>query len=780
MLADLRFAVRLLTRRPAFAIIAIFTLALGIGVNTLMFSVADHVLFRAFPYKDPERLVYVHKLHPEHGRVMSSPNYLATWKSRADVFEDVGAWTFAGFNLFTQSIPDSIRGARASASLFTMLGVQPQHGRLFAAGDEKPGSDQIVLLSDRLWRGRFNADPAIVGSSLMIGRNGEPAAEYTVVGVLPPSFDAAFRSHGDLWSPLAPGRNDRGNWWVIGRLKPGLGTAQAATSLRDAFLDPFHEYLTRHYRDLILSLFGAVVFVLLIACVNLANLLLVEASERQREIAIRAATGASRSKLFRLLITEGLLISALGSVAGVLLVVWGIPVVKTIIPSGLFRAESIAVDGRVLLFTIAATVLTTLLIGLVPSLKASQVDLTAALRTSPGSAASHRRWRSALVVTEVAMGFILLTGSALMINSFLRALHVELGFVAENLVSMKTYLPQPRYPSPADRLRLIDQLLAGAETVAGVRSVAITDCRPMGDAMRVHVAKPSATGSPMRSWRELIAGDYFKAMGTRMLRGRSFTPRDDAGAVPVAVVNDTLARRLWPGEDPIGKTISIAPISSGKWQTREIVGLIADVHRFGPVSEAGASIYIPQAQEASNHLDLVIRIEPAGASPAVRQAIRSHLHSLDPRLTFDRVTEVPAQAAAYLDTPRFLTVLLSVFGFLALVLTAGGIYGVMAYLVRLRAHEIGVRLAVGAQKRDILRLILGYGGRLTLIGMLVGIAGAIAATRVLSTALFQIKPNDAVTYGVAAAVLALVALAATLAPARRALAVDPVVALRAE
>jgi putative ABC transport system permease protein len=692
----------------------------------------------------------------------------------------------------------------ASPSFFTTLGVEAQIGRLFLPEDARVGHDNVIVISDSFWRERFRADSRVVGSTLSLALNNEPRRTYTIIGVLPATFSPVYYSgqYRDIWAPLAldttdPASRRGGGLAVIGRMMPGVTIGQAGEAMkavaasmaenqpqgskvRSVTLEPLRSNIIRGWPEMLLSLAGAVGFVLLIGCANVANLMLSRASDRDRELTVRAAIGAGRWRLMRLLLSESLLLALIGGVAGAALSIWGIRAVKAILPVETPRMELIVLDWRAVAFTFAVSAICAMLFGLVPALRASRPDLNEGLKTSGRSGTRGGALRQALVAAEIALGLVLLTGAGLMINSFIRLLNVDIGMRTNDVLALETGLPRARYASEADRLAFMDRLLEAVRSVPGVHEVGVSDFRPLGNSMNVMIEKVSVPGRPFPAVKEAIIGDYFAAMSTKVLRGRDFRPGDVPGAPLVAIVNEAAARAFFADEDPLGQRIVIA--RGPDTAPREIVGVVKDVRRHGPQQNARPAVYVPMAQGpvGATRADMVARTHP-GVSPSnIAEPVRRAVASIDRELAVDRVVTMDEIASGYLAEPRMLTSLLGVFGLLALALTATGVYGVMAYTVRLKLHEIGVRMVLGADAGSIRRLMLARGAKLATIGIAMGAAGAWGATQVLTKYLYGVKPGDPWTFLGAAIVLAFVTLTASYMPARRASRVDPMITLRYE
>jgi putative ABC transport system permease protein len=823
---DIRYGVRMLRKSPAFAAVAIITLALGIGANAAIFSVVNGVLLRPLPYDDPGRLLFVFSHNPDRGMpdTVTSPPDFRTLRERNHTLLNLSALYTASFNLTGVTQPERLPVEFVSAEYFTTLGVKPMIGRGFLPNEEKWGEHHVVIVSEEFWRSHLSADPNINGRTLSL--NGEI---YNVVGVTPASFYTP--NNVQLWVPMSFKPKDvmdsHNNYFLtmVGRLKPGVTEQQALTDLNAIMLaiaqqfpenkgigadvQPMRDTWVGDVRPALIVLLGAVGFVLLIACVNVANLMLARSSGRQKEIAIRSALGAGRSRLFRQFITESLLLSLIGGACGLGLAYFTLrllPLAKNILP----RMQQVRLDGWVLLFTFVVSVLTGVFFGLLPALQNARVQrLNDALKEGgrTSDSAGKSGIRKGLVVTEVALALVLLVGAGLALKSFSRLLQVDRGFNADHVLSFSVSLPDSYDPdqdplrigAPPRVLAFYQDLLPGIERLPGVKAAGAVSSLPLKGEnwgkMFVALDRPLPTAIeqiPDIQYRA-VAGRYFSAMGIPLLKGRPLNDHDQANTTYSVVVNETLVRRFWPGQDPIGKTVFLTPplnlippdqVPPGfHVQTFTVVGVAADVH-YGSLDKPALPTVYASVQQHDYSLGPFIIVRTEGDPKALVGSIRSLLSQFDRSLPMSRVAtmdEVVSESAAQ---PRLEAILLGSFGLLALMLAAVGIYGVMSYMVTQRSSEIGIRMALGASRTAVLKMVITEGLRLAAIGLSLGLALgwtlAFAAKRVSAQLLFGVSSTDPATFAIIVAVLALVALLACFIPARRATRVDPMVALRYE
>ncbi|HEX7117860.1 MAG TPA: ABC transporter permease [Longimicrobiales bacterium] len=812
ILKDLRYAVRTLRRSPGFTLAALVTLALGIGANTAVFSVVNGVVLRPLPYPEPERVVYIGWDYGSGASKSETAYKFEYIREHGRVFEGVSterAWATA---LGEAAVPDEVTGLRVSEDFFRVVGVQPVLGRAFLPEEDVPGGRRVVVLGDELWRTRFDADPGVLGRPVRLG--GEP---YTVVGVMPPGFHVPEQpGAADFFVPfqLDPDPRDGGmNYVIRARIRPGVTPEQVRADLL-AVSRQFkaeHPELVREnetgpgarlweYGDIYVGglertlwvLLGAVGFVLLIACVNVANLLLARSTGRRREMAIRAAIGAGRGRIARQLLAESLLLALGSAIVGLLVGRWSVDALLAFAPAGLPRMDEIGLDGRVLSFTLAVGGVTGVAFGLTAAWHAFRTDLNGSLRDGgarQGSSRAGLRVRSAFVTAQAALAVVLLTGAGLLIASFFRLQSVDTGFDPDGVVAVAFRRTPAEYAAPGRIWTFERQLLERVRSIPGVEAAAATSALPFRGQFNFPmtvVGRPEAT-RPDVQWRS-VSPDYFGTLRTPLLRGREFDARDAAQAPPVAIVNETFARKYFGDEDPIGQRIDIGTIGGREVipgfddPARTIVGVVADTRVLSLDGEVEEIMYTPRAQEpvVQGYFGLgglLVRTRGAAAvAPAVLAAVRE----LDPRMPVPQLVPMREAIGASIAQERFNTVLLGAFAGLALVLTAIGIYGVVAYSVRQRTAEIGIRVALGADRRTVLGMVVRQGMTPVAIGLGLGLLSAVALTRLISSLLFGVSPTDPATIGAVAGVIAAVAFAATWLPARRAAGVDPVVALKTE
>ncbi|HEY0514322.1 MAG TPA: ABC transporter permease [Thermoanaerobaculia bacterium] len=813
LLQDLRYACRLLLRSPGFTLLAAVTLALGIGANAAIFSVANSVLLRPLPYRDSGKLMIVYSQFPtmSFSRFWVDPMEFTDYSRWNQSFQTLGAYATGAVNISGEGEPVRANAAIASAGLFTTLGVDAELGRYFSATEDLPNTEKVLVLSDGLWRRAFAADPHIVGRRIKVD-----GTDRTVIGVMPPGFTVG-NERVEAWVPLAldpakPGNRGNHYLYLVGRLKPGVSVAQARQEMKGLIArwkreiphkhtpDPqFHPMIVQpllddmvgDIRPKIRLLLGAVGLVLLIACVNVANLLLARAEARQKEVAVRTALGAPRGRLVRQFLTESVVLGLLGGVLGLLLAFAGVKAIVSANLESLPRVGEIGLDGRSILFTLGVSLLTGLLFGLAPALHARAGAFFATLKEGGQrtTAGAGRQWlRRVLVVVEVAFAAMLVIGGGLLIRSFWLLQQVDPGFDPKGLLSLQVSLPKATYAKPEEVTGFYQRLLDGAARLPGVQSAAAVSGLPPNrpvDANDVDFESvPKTTNGPDHNvdYWQFVTRDYFKTMGIHLFDGRTFVPTDARGSAGVVVINQAMAKLFWPGKNPIGQRVR-APGAPGKelpWLT--IVGIVADVKQGGLDHKTGTELYFlnDQTQETLGDVPrtmyLVLRTPKDPMSLA--GAARSEIRSLDPSLPVAEVKPMTRVVYESVGQPRFIAFLVLIFAVVALTLAAVGTYGVLAYTVELRTQEIGVRMALGAQAVQVLRMVLTQGAWMVGSGLLLGVAGALALRRALASVLFGVAPTDPAIFTAVLLVLALVGFLACYLPAQRAMRVDPLVALR--
>jgi putative ABC transport system permease protein len=806
MFQDLRYGARMLLRSPGFAVAAVLSLALGIGANTAIFSVVNAVLLKPLPYDHADQIMRLWTTQPERGALrlpFSAPNFVDL-KEQNRVFTDMAVFRGWPFILTGAGEPLSVFGHRVSASFFTVLGVKPLLGHGFLYEEDSPGNDRVVIISYGLWQSHFAADPGIIGRSLTVND-----ISRTVVGVMPPGF--RFQSQENaIWIPMAftPADLNRrvGNTFVLARLRPGVARQQAqaemntlAARLETHYPDsnrgkgisvtPLREDMVGDSSKALWVLLGAVGFVLLIACANVANLQLTRALGRRKELAVRVALGATRLRLIRQLLTESAILSLLGGGLGLLFARIGLRLLTSLMTGqapriegdGINHIEEAGISGIVLGFTLLLSILTGFLFGLLPAFQASK-PVNEALKEGGAASVSLRRQRvrGAFVIAEVALSIALLAGAGLMIKSFLRLQQVDPGFNPERLLTLETFLPPTRYPKAQQQAAFYQQVGRRLAAVPGIQSVGASIGPPftgasIGVGFNIEGRAATSPGEQLVASYRAISPNYFQTMGVPLLKGRDFSDGDNSEAPGVTIINQSFARRFFPNEDPVGKRLDIG---DGYNRTREIVGVVGDTKANSLKEPGPAEMYVVYLQRPWQWIRYAVRTsaEPESLAPAIRAAV----WSVDKDIPINNLKTMERLIAETTTEPRFYLIMLSVFAAIALILSAVGVYGVMSHTVAQRRHEIGVRMALGAGTTDVLKLIVGQGMALALIGVALGLAGAFALTRTLTTLLFTVGPTDPAVFALIALMIVGVALLASLIPARRAVRVNPVVALRQE
>jgi putative ABC transport system permease protein len=825
---DIRYGARMLRKNPGLTFVAALSLSLGIGAVSTIFSFINGTMLRPLPYRNPERLVIVDETALKRGvpsMSVSYPNFL-DWRAQNKSFEDIGCYTTGGFAIGAgasstrpgvgplNAEPELLQGAFVSEGTFEVLGVAPILGRTFTAEEDQPDHDLVVILGYSLWQRRFGGDPNVLGQTVLL--NNRPRV---VIGVMPRGFQ--FPEVAEAWGPLALTpklftRTDHG-LDSIARLKPGVTLEQAkaemislASSIEEqnpvtneglsVNVNDLRSSLVGDYKKALLILLGVVGFVLLIACVNVANLLLARATSRQKEIAIRAALGANRKRIFRQLLTESLLLGVISGALGFVLSLWGMDLLLAAIPIDIPFWMKFDLDWRVVAFTVACSLLTGFLFGTAPAIQSSNPDLNETLKEGGRSAATsgRQRLRSALVIGEIALSLVLLVGAGLMMRSFIGLQHVNSGIKPEGVLTLNIGLPGAKYKTPEQRLTFFQQLLERVRALPGVQSAATNSGLPLGGgnwgrSLTVEGFPVLSVGEAPMINHCVISPDYFKTMGIPVLKGRDFDERDRApekgsqvavrgeaqpgASTGVTIIDERLAREYWPDQDPIGKRIRFGPPEDNEpWHT--IVGVVGEVRHERLDAATRKSVYLPHAQVPIGGSRLVIRTE--GRPESIIGSVRAQVREIDPDLPITRVLPMTEVVARSVWKERLYTALFGVFAAVALILATVGIYGVMSYAVTQRTREIGLRMALGAQRSDVMKMVVGHGVLVTATGIGTGVVAAVALTRLMSSLLFNVTATDPITFIAVSVILAAVALAACFVPARRAAKVDPMVALRYE
>ena len=797
---DLRYGLRLLSKQPSFTVVAIIALALGIGANTAVFSVVNTVLLRPLPYAEPDRIVSVSENNLPQGlnQFPVSPATFLDWQEQNQVFEQIAATARWTPSLLANDEPERLNGARVSASLFTLLGIRPVVGRGFLPDDERPPGQPVVVISHGLWQRRFGADPKTVGRTIWLD-----GVSFLVVGVMPSSFQYPGRS--DVWTTPAfpPSYNTaRGAHylWAIARLKPDVSLEKSRTEMNTiagrleqqypdynkewgVSVQPLYDDIVGDVRPALLILFGAVGFVLLIACANVANLLLARAAGRQKEIALRAGLGASRGRVIRQLLTESLPLSVIGGGLGLLLAFWGTKALLALSPNSIPRSHEFAIDGLVLSFTLLISLLTGVACSLMPALQMSKPNISETLKeTSRGISGGRQRMRNLLMISEIALSLVLLIGAGLLIKSFLRLQQENLGFTPSNILTLPLSLTQVKYRSPEQQIVFFQQLLMRIKALPGVQSVGATTSVPSAMDFtynfEIEGRPPIAQGALPSAKFYVITPDYFQTMSIPVLHGRAFTEQDVVGAARVVVINETLARHYFPNENPLGKRINI---TDGPPTMREIVGVVSDIKQIGLDQATPPQIYESYFQNPFSSMSLMIRTANSPAS--LTTALRSAMRSVDQDQPISNLKTLEQVLADSIANRTFSLILFSTFAVMALLLAAVGIYGVMSFLVTQRFHEIGLRLALGAKRSDVLKLIIGQGIVSGTIGVTLGLLASLALAKGLgsySELLYKVSVTDPTIFSMIPLILFMVSALACLIPAWQATKLDPMTALRCE
>jgi putative ABC transport system permease protein len=801
---DLRYGVRMLLKHKSVTAIAVLSLALGIGANTAIFSLVDAVLLRPLPFPEPDRLVMVWEEASRIGFPRNTPapaNY-ADWKAQNQTFEDLAAIRYGSYNLTDENEPEKVEAQAVTANFFPLLGVAPIRGRIFAPEEDQPDGNKVVMISYGLWQRRFGGDPEMIGKELLLD-----GQKHTIIGIMPPGFQFLAREL-DLWLPMAFTARDlanRGGHYltVVGRLKPGVTLAQGRDDIAaitqhineenptpgfelGSVVISLREQLAGNVRPMLLVLLGAVGLVLLIACANIANLLLARGAARYREIAVRTALGAGRHRIVRQLLTESMLLAVAGGVTGLFFAWLSFSFLKQLIPNSMVLNANVQIDAKIFGFMLLLSLLTGIIFGLTPALQAAKIDLNAALKQSggrTGTGAGHRRLRGALAVTEIALALVLLVGAGLLIQTFLRLRALDIGVNPENVLTLRTSLPRSKYSELPKREAFYEQVLERVRALPGVVGAGYTSAVPLtwkGGTNGFTVEGAESQPGQDANTRQVSAG-YMETMGINLRQGRFFDNHDDAQSQPVTIINETMARQYWPGESALGKRFKVGSLEDPvPWIT--IVGIVADIKEMGLEAPPKAAMFFPYRQLPrilwNMPRDLTVRTtgDPLSLVAAVREAV----WSVDPAQPVSNVRTMEDILSGEVTQRRITMTLLVAFASLALLLASLGIYGVLSYAVAQRTQEIGIRMALGANRFEVLRLVMGDGLRLAGTGVAIGLGVSLALTQLMTRLLFGVSASDPRTLAGVTLLLLTVALLACYIPARRAARVDPMVALRNE
>lgn len=801
---DLRYALRGFARQPLFSLVAVLTLGLAIGANSAIFSLVNGILLKPLDYPGSERIVMIWEDFSAQGgpeqEWLEVPNYFI-WKRQADTFEAMSVYGGFNLNLEAEGEAEQLSAAAVSHDFFRIFAIEPALGRSFIPEEDVPGAPRVAVVSNELWQRRFGGDPGLLGSNLML--SGEP---YSVIGILPPGFEVAQFGRADVWTParLDESRARRGNFYLmgIGRLKESASLEQADLQMNGIMqqigqehpenrgtriqLVPLRDQIVGPAKAGLWALLGASGLVLLIGCANIANLMLSKGAARRRELSIRAAMGAGRLRVSRQLLTESALLSSIGGLLGLAVALAGMRGLVALAPPGTPRIGEVSIDLKVLFFTLAVSILTGLIFGLAPVFQASSTDVNASLSVggrSHSSAGASPRLRGLLVVAEVAFALLLMVGSGLLVRSFGELMQVDLGFRPQHLTAAQIQLPRSGYEEPSVRTQLFDSVLEGLRAQPGIEAATAVSVLPLSG--RDSDVSFYIEGRPLPQnpqdvsaiWYRRVQDDYFRTMGIPLLDGRAFTAQDRADAPRVGIISRNGADRFFPGEDPVGRRFKFSPEPDAAWTT--IVGVAAGVRHTGVEREPRPELYLPFAQRPSYSLAVVVR-DPSGPASAAAK-VRTVMEQADPRLPVGQISSLEELVDRSVAQPRFVMGLASGFSLLALALAVVGIYGVSSYSVSSRTYEMGLRMALGAQRARVLRLVLAHGLILALVGVAVGLSAALGLSRLLlSSLLFGVSPTDLGTYLSVSTALCLAALGASLLPALRATRIDPLLAIRCE